>query len=57
MENKYTAQNKYDKANTVFVGLKLNKNTDADILEWLSKHPNRQGAIKQAIRDVIKGSN
>lgn len=45
-----TAQQKYDSANTVFIGLKLNKKTDADIIEYLQKQPNKQGKIKQIVR-------
>ena len=44
---------KYDKENTVRLGLKLNKNTDMDILEWLSGIENRQGYIKALIREDI----
>lgn len=48
------AQAKYDKANTVGVYLKLNKATDADIIEHLHKVSNRQGYIKELIRDDIR---
>ena len=48
------AQAKYDKANTKQVMLKLNKITDADILELLDQTPNVQGYIKQLIRDDIR---
>lgn len=48
------AQAKYDKANTKQVMLKLNKTTDADILEVLDQTPNVQGYIKQLIRDDIR---
>ena len=48
------AQAKYDKANTKQVMLKLNKTTDADILEILEQTPNVQGYIKQLIRDDIR---
>lgn len=51
---KYAAQKKYDKANTVQIKLKLNKNTDIDILEWLDKQPTKQGAIKELIRAAIE---
>lgn len=47
------AKREWDKANTVFVGLKLNSNTDSDIIEWLAKQPSRQGAVKAAIRAAI----
>lgn len=48
------AQAKYDKANTKQVIMKLNKITDADILEILEQTPNVQGYIKQLIRDDIR---
>lgn len=56
MENKYKAQAKYDKENTVSVRLKLNKRTDADILEKLDGVSSKQGYIKTLIRkDMRKG--
>lgn len=48
------AQAKYDKANTKQVIMKLNKITDADILEILDQTPNVQGYIKQLIRDDVR---
>lgn len=47
-------QARYDAKATTRVALKLNNNTDADILEWLEKQPSKQGAIKKAIREMIK---
>ena len=47
-------QEKYDKANTKQIKLKLNIKTDADILEFLDKSDNKQGIIKQLIREHIK---
>lgn len=51
---KYKPQEKYDAANTVQIRMKLNKRTDADIIEWLDKQPTKQGAIKTLIRQAIK---
>lgn len=48
------AKEKYDKNNTKPIMIKLNKKTDADILEQLEKIGNRQGYIKQLIREDIK---
>lgn len=49
------AKIKYDKANTVQLKLKLNKNTDADILAKLDECGNKQGYIKALIRaDISK---
>lgn len=47
------AVKKYDEANTKQIKLKLNKKTDADILEALESVPNKQGYIKSLIRQDI----
>lgn len=41
----------YNKEHTQRVAIKLNKKTDADILAWLELQSNKQGYIKQLIRD------
>lgn len=51
---KYAPQNKYDKNNTVQIKMKLNKNTDADIIEFLGTVENRQGYLKELIRNDMK---
>lgn len=48
------AQEKYDLQNTVQIKMKLNRITDADIIEILSKKENKQGFIKQLIRESVK---
>lgn len=48
------AQERYDRENTVFVGLKLNKKTDADIIALLEKSDNKQGTIKKILKNFIK---
>jgi hypothetical protein len=50
------AVKKYDKENVKGVFLKLNKNTDKDILEKLWSEENVQGYIKGLIREDIKKS-
>ena len=50
------AQEKYDRENTVFVGLKLNRKTDADIIALLEKSDNKQGTIKKILKNFIKNS-
>ena len=50
----YPSKRKYDANNTQVVTLKLNKKTDADILEYLEKSGNKQGAIKAALRKTIE---
>ena len=47
------ARAKYDAANTVQFKMKLNKNTDADILAKLDETDNKQGYIKSLIREDI----
>ena len=43
----------YDKVNTVGLYIKLNKKTDADIIEALNKCDNKQGFIKELIREDL----
>lgn len=47
------AREKYEKANTVQLKMKLNRNTDADILAKLESVDNKQGYIKSLIRKDI----
>ena len=49
----FKASAKYDKANTKGIYLKLNKITDADIISFLDTINNKQGFIKNLIRDYI----
>ena len=56
--NQHTkSQAKYDKAHTTGFYMKLNKESDEDILEWLSRQDSKQGAIKQLIRAEIAKSH
>ena len=48
------AVDKYDKANTVQIKMKLNQNTDADILAHLEGIENKQGYLKELIRKDMK---
>ena len=46
---------RYDRANTVQFKVKLNKVTDADIIDVLEAVENRQGYIKELIRaDILR---
>lgn len=54
---KYDTQTEWAKSNTTFIGLKLNNNTDKPILDWLSKQPSKQGAIKKAIQYYLLHSH
>lgn len=48
------AVTKYDAANTVQFKMKLNRGTDADIIERLESVENKQGYIKNLIRMDIE---
>lgn len=57
-EDKYEAQNRYDRTHTTQIKLKINYTTEADILSWLRKkkkgtESSMQGAIKELIRKQI----
>lgn len=54
MNNQSRNSIKYDKENTKRVFIKLNKNTDKDILDYLGGIPNKQGYIKELIRKDMK---
>ena len=47
------AQLKYDKEHTVQFKLKYNKKSDADIIDFLKSLPNKQGYIRNLIRNDI----
>ena len=47
------SQAKYDKVHCRMYGLKLNLETDKDIIQKLSSVPSMQGYIKQLIREDI----
>lgn len=53
--NKLEYNMKYDEETAVQIKLKLNKKTDKDILDRLNAVPNKQGYIKELIRQDIKG--
>lgn len=48
------AANKYNRNNTVQFLIRLNKNTDADIIAAISSAESKQGYIKALIRADIK---
>lgn len=45
-----------DKKNAKFFGLKLSRNTDADIIAWLESRESVQGYLKSLIRADMKGA-
>ena len=47
-------QARYDATHTYRVHLKLNKETDKDVIAWIEKQDSKQGAIKEAIKAKIK---
>ena len=47
------AKRKWQKENTVFIGVKLQKSTDADILKFLDGKQN-QTTIKIALREYME---
>lgn len=49
-EESKAKQKIYEKTMTRFVGLKLNKNTDAELISWLEQQPNMQGYLKDLLR-------
>lgn len=56
-DKNYKYTKKYDQTNTIKVSLKLNIKTDADIIEYLDSVDNKQGTIKQLIRNEINRGN
>lgn len=52
-ERKVTPQERYNKAHTVNVNIRLMKNTEQDIIQKLNSVPNKAGYIKQLIRADI----
>ena len=45
------AWKRYRKDNVKPVGFNLNKNTDADLIEWLESQRNRAAYLKRLIRE------
>ena len=53
-EAKKAAKARYDEKTAVYVSMKLNKNTDDDIIKALENAENKQALLKAAIREYIK---
>ena len=53
MNNRSKASAKYNKENTIQVLVRLNKNTDADIINFLKEKDSKQGYIKELIRSDL----
>lgn len=56
-EKRKAYQSRWCKDNTKGIYLKLSKTTDADIINWLADHTNKQGYIKELIRADIRNWN
>lgn len=52
-EAKVRANNKFNKEHTVSICIKLNKNTDSDIINYLNTVDSKMGTIKQALREKM----
>lgn len=52
-QKKNARQSAWNKENTVFIGIRLQKSTDSDIIEYLEDKP-KQTTIKKALRHLIK---
>lgn len=55
-EAEYKAAQKYLKENCKKITMVLNIKTDEDILVWLDQQNNKQGYLKQLIRDDMRVS-
>ena len=53
-KSKYAAQEKYHKAHTQSITIRLMKSTEQDIISKLEKQPNKAGYIKNLIRKDIE---
>lgn len=49
------ASTKYNKDKTVLFTLRLNRQTDADIIDFLERQENKSAVIKRVIRELMKG--
>ena len=56
MGKKISPQEKYDKSNTTRYQLKLNNQTDADIIQKLITVKSKQGYIKECIRKDLESN-
>lgn len=53
-EAKKKSKAKFDKLNTRFYGIKLNRRTDAEIIQYLDESGNIMGTIRKAMRMYIE---
>ncbi len=50
----YAANNKYNKAHTTSIAIRIMNNTEQDIIDKLNSVPNKAGYIKELIRKDIR---
>lgn len=53
-KNKYAPQTKYKKKNIKRISFDFNYATEADLIEWLEKQPNKAGLIKRLLREEME---
>ena len=53
-EAKKAAKARYDSKTAKYISLKLNTNTDKDLIEHLAKQGNTQGYLKELIRQDMQ---
>lgn len=53
-EAKKRSQARFDAENTVRFNIKLNRRTDAELIELLQSGGSKQGLIRQALREYIQ---
>ena len=53
-EAKAAAKKRYDAKTAKYISLKLNRNTDDEIIKWLESQQNIQGYLKELIRQDMK---
>ena len=52
--SKYSYLNKWRKENTRVYKIRLSKNVDGDMIEFMESKDNKQGYIKELIREDMK---
>lgn len=51
---KYAYQESWKKENTVQIGIRFQKSSDADLIQWLENKPSKAGEIKRLMRIAIE---
>ena len=55
-KSKYSPQNRYNKENTIKYAFRLNKNTDAELIEFFNNVKNKSGLIKNLLKEYLKNN-